>query len=96
MAIHTKESMYIVDSGASLLWMGLPSLSNTEKEDYSSVQQNPGHSDRQRNCGLRHTSKGQHQGVWRLSVGTVGGRFTVRAIIGKTMQLAWTFHEHVS
>ena len=57
----------------------------------STVKQNSGHPDRLWHCGLRHASKGLHQGAWRLSVGTFGGIFTVSAIVGKTMRPAWLF-----
>ena len=48
--------MYIVDSGASLHTMGF--------EDYSTVKQNSGYSDRQWHCGLSHASNDLHQGAW--------------------------------
>ena len=35
---------------------------------------------------FRHGSKGLHQGTWRFSLGTFGGRFTVSAIVRKAMQ----------
>ena len=34
-------------------------------------------------CGLRHARKGLHQGIWRLSMGTFGGWFTVSVIVGE-------------
>ena len=42
-------------------------------------------------CGLRHASKGLHQGAWRLSMDTSGDRFAVSALVGKNMQRTWFF-----
>ena len=56
------------------------------EEDYSTVKQNYGYSDRQWHCGLRHASEGLHQGAWRSSVGTFGERFSFFTIVGKTKQ----------
>ena len=54
LTIHSKERMYIVDSGLRYIWWDY--LLWTRKEDFSAVKQNPSHWDRQRHCGLRHTS----------------------------------------
>ena len=74
LAIHSKERMYMVDSGASLHMTG------------ATVKQNLEYTDRQRHCGLRHASEGLNQGAWRLFMGTCGVRFNVSAIVWKTMQ----------
>ena len=55
-AIHSKERMYVFDSGASFHIMGLTPLN----------KQNSGCSDRHWHCGLRHTSEGLHQGILAL------------------------------
>ena len=88
LTIHTKESMYIVDSGTSLDLMGFSSLNEKEKKIF---KQNLGYSD-QRHCGLKHTSKTLHQGAWSLSLGGFGDRFSVSLIVGETMQRAWFFY----
>ena len=61
------------------------------EEAYSTFKQNCWYSDRQWYRGLRHASKSQHQGTWRLSIGRFGERFVVSAIVGKTVQWAWWF-----
>ena len=84
-AIHSKERMYIVDSGASLHMMGLSSRNHRGKEDYSTFQAtHSGFSDRQWHCGLRHTREGLRRWTWRFSMDTCGERFSVSAIVGKT------------
>ena len=87
----TFQRMYTVDSGASSNMMGFSSLSHKVKKTIRQTSTNSGYSDSQWRCGLRHASKGLHQGAWRLSMGTFGGIFTVSAIVGKTMQSAWLF-----
>ena len=52
------------------------------EEDCSTVKQNSGYSDRQWHCGLRHASKGPHEGVWRLPMDTFGERCSVSAVAG--------------
>ena len=54
LAMHSKEKVYIVDSGASLHMIILSG--SQRKEDLSIVKQNSGYSDRQWRCGL-------HQGT---------------------------------
>ena len=61
------------------------------EEDHSTVKQNSEYSDCQWRCGLRHASKGLHQGAWCLSVGTFGGRFIISAIAGKTKQFGYSY-----
>ena len=91
MAIHSNERMYIVDSGASLHMMGLSSRNHREKKTIRHSSNKSGFSDRQWHCGLRHTREGLHQWTWRFSMDTCGERFSVSAIVGKTMQLTWLF-----
>ena len=91
MAIHSKERMYIVDSGASLHIMGLSSRNHREKKTVRHSSNKSGFSDRQWHCGLRHTREGLHQWTWRFSMDTCGERFSVSAIVLKTMQWTWLF-----
>ena len=65
---------------------GIIFCESQREEDYSTVKQNSGYSDRQWHCGLRHASEGLHRGAWRSSVGTFGERFSVFTIVGKTKQ----------
>ena len=46
MMMHSNERKYLVDSGNSQHMMGLSSLNHREK-DHSTVNENPGYSDRQ-------------------------------------------------
>ena len=50
----------------------------------SAVKQHSGYSDRQWHRGLRHASKGLHQGAWRWLTDAFGERFSVSGIIGKS------------
>ena len=82
--VHSRQWRPVTNNG--------PIFSGSQREEhYSTVKQNSGYSDRQWHCGLRHTSEGLHPGTWRLSTDTIGGRFCVRAIVGKTMQCTWLF-----
>ena len=90
-AIHSKERMYIVNSGASLHMMGLSSRNHREKKTVRHSSNKSGFSDRRWHCGLRHTRESLHQWTWRFSMDTCGERFSVSAIVGNTMQLTWLF-----
>ena len=75
LAIHSKERVYVVDSGASLYMMGLSSLNHKEKK----IIRHPS-----KTLGIQTTN-----GIvvsWRLSMDTFGERFSVTAIVGKTVQ----------
>ena len=61
------------------------------KRDFSTVHQTLGIADRQCHCRLRHASEGLHQGIWPWSIGAIGERFSVSAIVGKIMQWNWLF-----
>ena len=84
LAIHTKEKMHIVDSGASLHVMGISSLICKEKNVLSG-RQHFEFSDNQWLCGLRHKRKSLHRGAGRLSLGTLGVIFSVSAHVGRTV-----------
>ena len=81
LARYTKERLCVVDSDASLHVIAFFEQKRAEK--CSTVKQHLGYSDRQWHCGLRHTSKGLHQGVWSSSMGSFGARFSVSAIVGR-------------
>ena len=75
--------------------MVLFSLNYKEKQTIrQSSAIDSGHSDRQWHVGPRHASKCLHQGAWRLFLGTCGERFTVSAIVGKTVQCTWPSREN--
>ena len=82
--IHSKEKLYPVDCGSSLHMWDYLMLNHKEK--------NTGYSDRQWHRGLRHASKGLHQGAWRWLMDAFGERFSVSGIIGKiAMNLVFSF-----
>ena len=70
---------------------GIIFFESQRKQDYSTVMNNSGYSDRQSRCGLRHTSEGLHEGTLRSFMDTFVDRLSVSAIVGQDYARIWLF-----
>ena len=91
-AMHSKEKTVLSRQWRFVTYVGLSSVESQREEYHSTVTHTSGYSDRQLHRGLRHASKGLHQGAWRWLTDAFGERFSVSGIIGKTaMSLVFSF-----